>query len=322
MFRIWLIVVGLASILCNSIWGQNPPSSEGSMRPESKREVAITIDDLPMGGDAANLQAIQSVTKRMIAALATQKAPAIGFVNESKIHVKGEVDERIDVLRSWLDAGATLGNHTYSHLNLFRTPLQQYEDDVIRGEVITRRLLEERGSKLTYFRHPFMNTGPTKEIKASFDAFLTARNYKAVPYTIEIADNVFNAAYAKASQQKDNELKKRIRATYLDYLDTRFDFFERLSQKTLGYEVKQIFLFQVNELNAECLPDVLDRLKNRGYSFITLDQALQDKAYQIPDEYIGQGGFSWLHRWTFNLGRQIDVRAEPEPPKFILDLTE
>jgi len=287
-----------------------------------KREVAITIDDLPMGGDASNLQAVQSATKRMIAALATQKAPAIGFINESKIHVKGEVDERIDVLRSWLDGGSTLGNHTYSHLNLFHTPLQQYQDDVIRGEVITRRLLEERGAKLAYFRHPFMNTGPTKEIKASLDQFLAARNYKVVPYTIEIADNVFNAAHAKAIQQKDNELKTRIRAAYLDYLDTRFDFFERLSEKNLGYEVKQIFLFQVNELNAECLPDLLERLKKRGYSFITLDQALQDKAYQIPDEYIGPGGFSWLHRWTFNLRQPINVRAEPEPPKFILDLTE
>ena len=310
----------LAGISNQFLLAQVPNSSDPILTP--KREVAITIDDLPMGGDASNLQAVQSATKRMIAALTAQKAPAIGFVNEGKIHVKGEVDERIDILRSWLDGGATLGNHTYSHLNLFRTPLQQYQDDVIRGEVITRRLLEERRAKLTYFRHPFMNTGPTKEIKASLDQFLAARNYKVVPYTIEIADNVFNAAHAKAIQQRDNELKTRIRVAYLDYLDTRFEFFERLSQKNLGYEVKQIFLFQVNELNAECLPDLLVRLKKRGYSFITLDQALQDKAYQIPDEYVGQGGFSWLHRWTFNLRLPINVRAEPEPPKFILDLTE
>ncbi len=318
MRKFLLRVILLAGMFNYSAPAQIPNSSNPA--PTPRREVAITIDDLPMGGDASNLQVVQSATKRMIAALATHKAPAIGFVNEGKIHVKDEVDERINILRMWLDAGAMLGNHTFSHLNLFRTPLQEYEDDVIRGEVITRRLLEERGAKPIYFRHPFMNTGPTKEIKESFELFLKARNYRVVPYTIEIADNVFNAAYAKAKQQKDNELLGRIRTNYLDYLDTRFDFFERLSTRHLGYEVKQIFLFQVNELNAECLANMLARLKRRGYSFITLNQALQDKAYQIPDEYIGQGGFSWLHRWTFNLGLKINVREEPEPPKFILDL--
>ncbi len=61
--------------------------------------------------------------------------------------------------------------------------------------------------------------------------------------------------------------------------------------------------------------------RRRGYSFITLDQALQDNAYQIPDEYIGQGRISWLHRWIVKLGLEMTVREEPEPPKFILDLT-
>ncbi len=318
MRRFLLIVILLVGMFNYSAPAQVPNSSNPA--PTPRREVAITIDDLPMGGDASNLQVVQSATKRMLAGLATHKAPAIGFVNEGKIHVKDEVDERINILRMWLDAGAMLGNHTFSHLRLYNTPLQQYQDDVIRGEVITRRLMQERGITQLYFRHPFMNTGSTKEIKDSFEAFLRARNYRVTPYTIEIADNVFNAAHAKAKQQNDNQLAARVRAAYLDYLDTKFDFFERRSKRNLGYEVKQIFLFQVNELNAECLPDMLGRLKQRGYSFITLDQALQDKAYQIPDEYVGQGGISWLHRWTINRGLEMALMEEPEPPKFILDL--
>ncbi len=318
MRKILLIVILLVGTLNRSAPAQIPSKPE----PMPRREVAISIDDLPMGGDASNLQVVQSATKRMLTALTTQKAPVVGFVNEGKTHVKDEVDERVNILRLWLDAGMTLGNHTFSHLNLFRTPLEQYQDDVIRGEVITRRLMEERGAKQFFFRHPFMNTGSTKEIKDGFETFLRARNYRVAPYTVEIADNVFNAAHAKAKQQNNNELAARIRAAYLDYLDTRFDFFERLSKQVLGYEVKQIFLFQVNELNAECLADMLKRLRRRGYSFITLDQALQEKAYQIPDEYVGQGGFSWLHRWRINLGQKMAVREEPEPPKFILDLTQ
>src|SRR3712207_7679787 len=63
------------------------------------------------------------------------------------------------------EAGGELGNHTFSHVSLRRAPLAAYEDDVVRGETVTRMLLEERGMRLRYFRHPFLWTGETPEYK-------------------------------------------------------------------------------------------------------------------------------------------------------------
>lgn len=46
------------------------------------------------------------------------------------------------------------------------------------------------------------------------------------------------------------------------------------------------------------MPDLLAMFKRRGYSFITLDQALTDEAYRLPEGYVGRNGFSWIHRWS------------------------
>jgi hypothetical protein len=38
-----------------------------------------------------------------------------------------------------------LGNHTYSHGDLNRVPLEAFQADLIRGEIVTRKLMEAKG---------------------------------------------------------------------------------------------------------------------------------------------------------------------------------
>lgn len=316
-----LLYFGVALSEGLGLWPESSARTTEVTPSPPRREVAITIDDLPGTIDSIkNLRALQAIADQLLSALVKHRVPAIGFVNESRIYVPGEVDARINLLRRWLDAGMTLGNHSFSHPDLNDTPLQQYEDDVIHGEVITRQLMREKGLNKLYFRFPYNHTGPTREAKNRLEEFLKARHYVIAPFTIEHADYVFNKVYLKAIQDKNDELTKRIRTAYLDFLDTMFDYFERRSQEYLGYEVKQIFLIHANELNAACLDEMIQKLKKRGYAFITLDQALQDTAYQIKDDYVGQLGISWLHRWTISLGIKMNNRDEPDPPQFILDL--
>ena len=124
------------------------------------REVAVTIDDLPtisvLGND---LDAAQHTTTALLAALARNRVPAIGFVNEGKLRTHGHVDpRRVTLLRQWLDAGFELGNHTFSHADFHSTPLDTYERQVLDGEKVTSHLLRERGMRFRYFRHTFLHT--------------------------------------------------------------------------------------------------------------------------------------------------------------------
>lgn len=67
-----------------------------------------------------------------------------------------------------------LGNHTYSHPRLQDTHPERYQDDIIRGYVVTRTLMEGRQAPL-FFRYPYNSTGPTKEIKQFVQDFLQDR---------------------------------------------------------------------------------------------------------------------------------------------------
>ena len=75
------------------------------------RSVAFTIDDLP-AVRSGDLEFMRTVTERLLKQLKTEQVPAIGFVNEGKLHVPGELAARSALLRAWLDNGFTLGNHT------------------------------------------------------------------------------------------------------------------------------------------------------------------------------------------------------------------
>src|SRR6185436_11956325 len=102
------------------------------------REVAITIDDLPAGSaNTMSAATITEMTTKLLTTLRDQKIPVVGFVNERKLYHPGEVDQRIQALRLWIDSGFELGNHTFSHSSLNKVGLAAWEDDVVQGESVT-----------------------------------------------------------------------------------------------------------------------------------------------------------------------------------------
>ena len=88
--------------------------------------------------------AFQRVSNGLIASLQAEKVPATIFMNERQLNVPGQRDGRAAVLDQWLDAGFELANHTYSHLSSNIVPVWQFTDDVVKGEVIMRPLVERR----------------------------------------------------------------------------------------------------------------------------------------------------------------------------------
>src|SRR4051794_22948673 len=103
-----------------------------SANAQNKRQIAITIDDLPVVSTRTDLRNRQLITRKLLAQIQRQRVPAIGFVNENKLYSGEKVDEQqVDLLRSWLDAGLDLGNHTYSHRSLNTISLEEYEADFL-----------------------------------------------------------------------------------------------------------------------------------------------------------------------------------------------
>jgi peptidoglycan-N-acetylglucosamine deacetylase len=270
--------------------------------------VAITIDDLPRGGDGGprDYESIRAMTEKLLMPFRVEKIPVIGFVNENKL----PAPELRKILDLWLDAGADLGNHTYSHANFYKTPLAEFEKEVIDGEPVTRAALAARGRKLEYFRHPFLNVGPDPETKRAFERFLSARGYRIAPVTLDTSDYMFALVYSYSP------LKARIVHDYIPYLTIITQFFEKRAIDVIGHEIPQILLIHASQLNADQMPQILAMFRARGYSFISLEEALKDPAYALPDEYTGTGGFSWIHRWA--MAKKLKFKTyEEEAPDWV-----
>jgi peptidoglycan/xylan/chitin deacetylase (PgdA/CDA1 family) len=277
------------------------------------RQVAITIDDLPSGmADRLPASDITAMTTKLLGTLRDQKIPVVGFVNEKKLYKPGEVDERIKALQMWVDYGFELGNHTFSHPSLNQVPLKDWEDDVIRGETVTRMLLAQHKMKLRYFRHPYLDTGRDLLTRRQADAFLTERGYRLAPITLDGWDWMFAGLYEDAKKRGDTTYQQQIVKEYLSYHDTAIAYAEQLSAKIVGYEPKQILLLHASNLEADHIGELLDVLRKRGYRFITLEDALSDQAYSLPDTYVGEEGTGWIDHWAITQGK-IPQGAPPFP---------
>jgi len=274
------------------------------------REVAITIDDLPRGGDGGprTLAGVRAMTERLLKPFREQKIPVIGFVNECRPG-EGGADGLRQILDLWLDAGADLGNHSCSHLNINKVPLEEYTADIVKGEPVVRAALAARGRKLEFYRHPFLFTGPTPQIKKGIQEFLDQHGYRVAPVTFDTSDWEYAALYTKP------EYAERVRREYVAYIESVVAFFEQRSVEVVGREFPQILLIHASQLNADLMPDLLAMFRRRGYTFVTLDHALTDPAYRLPEEYVGPGGFSWIHRWSKTKG--LAGKGEPDPPAWV-----
>jgi peptidoglycan/xylan/chitin deacetylase (PgdA/CDA1 family) len=313
-----LVLAALGLLLGASASPAQPPAPSAS-------EIAVTFDDLPAvsvaKGDPASLAAF---TDRLLLNFTAAQVPVIGFVNEGKLTVPGEGLEgqaaRVSLLYKWIEKGFELGNHTYSHRSLNDLPIEEFEADVVRGEAVTAALLGQRGRRLRYFRHPFLQVGLDLNKRQAFEAWLAKRGYTVAPVTVDNDEYMFAAVYAAALKSGDHAGANRTAEAYLAYMDKVFDFAEGLSKDLFGRPIRHVLLLHANELNADHVGRLFSRLKQRGYSFIPLEKALEDPAYASADRYVGGWGISWLHHWEQAQGRPRT--GGPDPPSWVTEAYE
>jgi peptidoglycan/xylan/chitin deacetylase (PgdA/CDA1 family) len=281
-------------------------------QPPATRAVAITFDDLPFAAVPADDNvSLVGMTTRLLQHLQTEQVPAVGFVNEAKLYREGSPDPaRVDLLRNWLKAGFELGNHTASHPSLNRVPLDIFEADLLQGETVTRPLMQGEGRTLHWFRHPYLHLGTTPEVRSAFQDFLAAHGYTVAPVTVNNSEWVFAVAYSRAQAQGDNDAAQRIGAAYVPYMDTVFARAEQQALELFGRPIPHVLVLHANALNADYFDALAAMLRQRGYRFIELGDALKDSAYASAIGYSGFNGESWLELWS----RQAGLRPTQQPP--------
>ncbi len=261
----------------------------------SAEGVALTFDDLPTMALTGDAPYAAATTNALLNGLRRHHLPATGFVIGEKLEGDGGVAQT-RLADAWLAAGMGLGNHTFSHASLNRTPVASYIAEVSRTDGILRPLLAARHRPLDWFRHPYLETGLTLDARRTFEAWLSGHGYRVAPVTMENSDWVFALPYDDAILRQDTAGAARIKRAYLDYATKAVVSYRTAVLQLLGRRPSFVFLLHATRLNADSMDQLADILRRNDLQPVTLDRAMRDPAYKIADTYAGPDGDEWLSR--------------------------
>lgn len=287
---------------------QAPAAAPSPEPATASRRVAVTIDDLPVAayGSHPSDEARREVVKGLCTAIREAGIPVTGFVNMSN-HERDP-----SLMQAWIDCGIALGNHTWSHPHLQEIGLDAYLEDLRRGHEALRELVGDE--QPIPFRYPYLHRGFDPDSRRAITGLLEELDSRVAPVTIDTWDWLYAAGHQRATTEGDAAAAERYRSSWMWNLQEATLEAEHLARELFGREPPQILLLHANALGSRDLPAFLSWLRRRGYAFVTLDEALADEAYALPDESWSPTGDSWWLRL-----RRSRSLAHGTPPFHDLD---
>jgi peptidoglycan-N-acetylglucosamine deacetylase len=233
----------------------------------STKEIAITIDDLPLVGSGSltpsQIKRTHERFMRILQTLTEHQVPATGFIIASHIS-----KDQWELLTAFRNAGFSLGNHTYSHQSLDSISADHYIEDVAKAD----RILSPVMTEPKFFRYPYLAEAHGEK-KKQVQAFLNSLHYRIAPVTIDSKDYKFN--------EQLYHMPYRARAAHLPALIKRYVAYiweqtlqaEKRTANSTDKPVKQILLIHANLLNSYALGAIIELYKSKGYTFVPLIDA-------------------------------------------------
>src|SRR5579884_1255229 len=267
----FFLLAALALVSSSAVFAQNDRAV--ATRPP---QIAFTFDDLPAHGPLPAGETRMEVISKIISALNNAHLPPIyGFVNGKWTETE---PNDIAVLRAWHDAGNPLGNHTWSHMNLNQNKLEDFELEITRNQPVLSSLI--KNEDWHWFRFPFLAEGDTSEKKNGVRAFLAQHGYKIAGVTMSFGDYMWNEPYARCRAKGDDKSIAVLENTYLEAAKDSADYSRELSHRLYSRDIPYVLLMHVGAFDAEMMPRLLDVYREKGFQFVTLQQAESDKFYE------------------------------------------
>ncbi len=232
-----------------------------------RRDVAVTIDDLPFVGDSKNFH-----LNMIIEAFKANDTPATGFVIAKEV-----TPQNLPMLRKFREAGLSLGNHTLSHNNLNRMDALGYIQDIDAADKILSPLMSEP----KYFRYPYLVIG-SGEKKNKIQQYLSSKNYHIAPISIDSKDFIFNQLLLSVPEAERRHFLTVLKPCYLDFIWQQTLKAEEHNRYAHTPNQAQILLIHANLLNAYVLPDIINLYKQNGFNFVSLNDALNEPTEAAP----------------------------------------
>lgn len=275
------------------------------------QQIAFTWDDLPAHSSLPPGESRVEIGHKLITAMkAAHLPPVYGFVN-------GVAMERepasAPMLKDWRDAGFKLGNHTWSHMNLNSNALSDWEADLLKNEPALQQYAG--GSDWQWLRYPFLAEGDSQEKRDAARKFLAAHGYRVAAVTMSFGDYMWNEPYARCVAKNDRAAIAQLESSYLNAAAQDADFRRAMSKALYGHDIPYVLLMHVGAFDARMLPRLLKLYGEKGFHFITLEEAEKDPFYASAVN-------PSLHEQPDSLEGAMRARGLtlPQQPKLEIDL--
>jgi peptidoglycan/xylan/chitin deacetylase (PgdA/CDA1 family) len=275
------------------------------------QQIAFTWDDVPSHGPLPLGDIRLGISHKIVEAMQTAHLPpAYGFVNGAALDRE---PASAPVLADWRDAGFPLGNHAWSHMSLNTASLEEWEADVLKNEAVLEKYAA--GSDWHWMRYPFLAEGETPEKRMAARQFLAAHHYRIAAVTMSFGDYMWNEPYARCVANKDTEAIEQLETSYLDAAAADADFRRHMAKALFGHDIPYVLLMHVGAFDARMLPHLIGVYQNKGFGFVTLEDAEKDPFYASSLDPSMPAGPDLLEA-------AMQARGLPLPPgpKLTLDL--
>ena len=274
--------------------------------------VALTYDDLPELSLIDDQAYDDALNAALLAGLKRHHFPATGFVVESKLDDLDRARQTA-ILAQWLAAGMDLGNHTFSHDSPNDLGAARYIADIDKGDATTAALMAKLHKRPRWFRHPYLETGSPASVRRAIDHWLETHHYRVAPVSLVPSDFTFSEPYDAAILRHDEVHARELRRAWLAYLQRSITWYRKASHALFDRDIAYVMLLHATRLNADTIDDFATILARNHMKVVTLDKAMHDPAYRIPEAYAGKDGIDWMERWSLALNKPLPWDDFREP---------
>jgi peptidoglycan-N-acetylglucosamine deacetylase len=257
------------------------------------QKAAITFDDLPLNGNLPPGVTRVQIAREAVGLLkARHLPPAYGFINAAQL--EGDPDAA-EALKIWATS-EPIGNHTYRHMDLNGNSAEAFEREIDENEPVLE-LLAGKDSNWHWLRYPFLHEGDTIDKRRAVRAYLQAHAYRVAQVTLDWEDYLWNSAYARCAARNDATSIASLKSSYLSIESSYLDLGRDLAKLVYGHDINHVLLLHLGAFTSTILPDALDLMRKKGFTFVTLEEAESDPVYEGDPDVGSKFGGTLLELW-------------------------
>lgn len=262
--------------------------------------VAITTDDMALVKGLPHSPGYDPMLTAHAFVQAFARHNVKGVYQFSNARPFVEEPKFLKALDIWAEGGHFVGNHTYQHAPLSRMLTDDYVQEIERAEKALKPYLDAAPRR--YFRYCAYQLGNTQCKVNNALGQIVRMNLMPAPVSVGFDDAMFIMAHLRTTKYGNKKEMDWLRDSYVECAVEELEVAATNAQKVFGRSPPQIWLIHGTSIASDCIGRILDRFKEEGVEFISLDEAMLDPVYTIPPPMVTDTFMFHIQMWGIALG--------------------